>query len=518
MAFFLAQHDFRNHKAHPAGAPPTGAAARSPEAHGSRNQGGIALLLCIFSLLLLTAIAMGLMYLGDTETRIDDNFRSSIQSYYAARGGLEEARDRMRPTAPSPIALPTQLPSSTGGVVYLLNPAGGTDSVQPWNGANSYFDTEICQENFTGLGVSSPGRGIKCGSAPGGSTWYSTATSTSPLANSAAAMTYKWVRVTLKNNSSVPGYSVDSGGANGTQVCWSGSHEVLLTAASCQQMGQIYVPVYMLTALANSSNGSRRMVQMEAVQMRLPQLPSALTLDGTGATYGSPTSNGFHVSGTDARSCGGAALPSLPGVGAVDNSSATAITSSIPSNRYDHYTGSGSSSPDVENLNSTTAGLDSIWSTVGGINNVTSLISSFANQTITGPTSSVNLGTDANPQITVVNGDLSLGGGTSGAGILLVTGNLNLNGLVSFNGIVLVIGQGTVSVSGGGGGQFNGAFFVARTVDSSGNPLPASSAPANPVVNWSGGGGNGIYYDSCWVTKLQSNFYYLPISVRELSY
>jgi hypothetical protein len=53
-------------------------------------------------------------------------------------------------------------------------------------------------------------------------------------------------------------------------------------------------------------------------------------------------------------------------------------------------------------------------------------------------------------------------------------------------------------------------------VDANGNPLPANSAPGAPVVNWSGGGGNGIYYDSCWVNKLQNNFYYIPIAVHEL--
>jgi hypothetical protein len=484
---------------------------------------GIALLLCVFSLLLLTGIAMGLMYMADTETRVDDNFRSSVQSYYGARAGLEEARDRMRTAAASPIPLPTQMPSLGGGVVYLVNTAGGADVVQPWNTANTYFDDELCQENYTGLGLASPGRGIACGSAPAGANWYNSVASTAPLANSTGAISYKWVRITLKGNGSLPPYYVNGSGAAATlatQVCWAPSNELLLAGgfASCPAMGQVDENVYMLTSLAVTPTGARRMLQMEATRLRLPAFPSALTMDGSGATYDSPTSNGFQISGVDKRSCGGSALPSLPGVGASDNSSVTAITGAIPGNRAVNYTGSGGTAPDVENLNSPPNTLAPQWQTVGGINSVDSLIDVAATQTYNGSVSGISLGTDAAPQITVVNGDLTLGGGASGSGILMVTGTLNLNGLVTFHGIVLVIGQGIVNVSGGGGGEFDGAFFVARTVDSSGNPLPDNSAPAAPLVNWAGGGGNGIYYDSCWVAKMANNFYYIPLNVRELPY
>jgi hypothetical protein len=488
-----------------------------------RHDHGIALLLCVFSLLLLTGIAMGLMYMADTETRVDDNFRSSVQSYYGARAGVEEARDRMRTSAPSPITLPTQMPSTTGGVVYLVNTAGGADVVQPWNSANAYFDDEICQENYPGLALTSPGRGNPCSSVPSGSGWYSTFASTAPMSNSTGAMSYKWVRITLKGNGSLPPYYVNGSAAPatlGTQVCWVPSNEILLAGgfANCPAMGQVDENVYMLTSLAVTPSGARRMLQMEVTRLRLPAFPSALTLDGSGPTYGAPTSNPFHVSGTDKRSCGGNPLPSLPGVGAWDNGSATAITSAIPNNRTGNYTGSGGTSPDVENLNSPPNSLAPQWQTVGGINSVDSLIDFAATQTYTGPVSGISLGTDTAPQVTVVNGDLTVGSGVSGAGILMVTGNFNINGLMTFHGIVLVIGQGVVNVSGGGGGEFDGAFFVARTVDSSGNPLPDSSPPGPPIVNWSGGGGNGIYYDSCWVTKMVNNFYYIPLNVRELPY
>ena len=49
--------------------------------------GGVALLACLLALMLLTAIALGLMYLGDAESRTNDNFRSSQQAYFASMAG-----------------------------------------------------------------------------------------------------------------------------------------------------------------------------------------------------------------------------------------------------------------------------------------------------------------------------------------------------------------------------------------------------------------------------------------------
>jgi Tfp pilus assembly protein PilX len=64
-----------------------------------RNQRGVALILAMFALIVVTSIALGMMYLADTETSVDSNFRDEQLSYYAAHAGLEEARDRMRTTA-----------------------------------------------------------------------------------------------------------------------------------------------------------------------------------------------------------------------------------------------------------------------------------------------------------------------------------------------------------------------------------------------------------------------------------
>jgi hypothetical protein len=124
------------------------------------------------------------------------------------------------------------------------------------------------------------------------------------------------------------------------------------------------------------------------------------------------------------------------------------------------------------------------------------------------------MGSASSPQITVVNGDLSLTGSTTGYGILVVTGTLSFSGNSGWRGIVLVIGQGNMQESGGGNGEYDGAILIAKTLDASGRPL---ATLGSPILNWNGGGGNGVYYDSCWVSNANPPQNYKVLSFREIS-
>ena len=59
-----------------------------------RNERGTALLIAIFALMILAAVGMGMIYMANTETSVNSNYRQSQQAYFAARAGLEQARDR----------------------------------------------------------------------------------------------------------------------------------------------------------------------------------------------------------------------------------------------------------------------------------------------------------------------------------------------------------------------------------------------------------------------------------------
>jgi hypothetical protein len=69
-------------------------------------------------------------------------------------------------------------------------------------------------------------------------------------------------------------------------------------------------------------------------------------------------------------------------------------------------------------------------------------------------------------------------------------------------------------VSGGGNNQYNGALFLAKTRDSSGRLL---SSLGGTHLDWSGGGGNGVYYSSGCIGASQNSLSYRVLSFREIA-
>ncbi|MGZ4821334.1 MAG: hypothetical protein ACXVZM_06985, partial [Terriglobales bacterium] len=69
---------------------------RSSPLRSHRRQRGVALLLALFALLILSAIGLGMMYSANIETAVNRNYGGSMRAYYAALGGMEEVRDRIR--------------------------------------------------------------------------------------------------------------------------------------------------------------------------------------------------------------------------------------------------------------------------------------------------------------------------------------------------------------------------------------------------------------------------------------
>jgi hypothetical protein len=146
------------------------------------------------------------------------------------------------------------------------------------------MDDELCHD-FAGVQALQPPSDVRCTTPPtaavlvAGETAAAPFTSTYPWAGTKAALTYKWVRVTLKQSGSNQNYPVNAA-SPATQVCWNGSNEILVNAPDliCQDnidptsltvppAIKSATPVYMITALAVSSTGTtRKMVQAEVAQ------------------------------------------------------------------------------------------------------------------------------------------------------------------------------------------------------------------------------------------------------------
>src|SRR5579859_4122077 len=114
---------------------------------------GMALILSLLALLLISAVGLGMIYMSNTETSINSNYRDTQTAFFAMRAGLEEGRDRLRSSATVPIPLPTTFPPAVGSIVYITNPvAGETVTPQTYGTSSPYFDDEFCHEYFIGIG------------------------------------------------------------------------------------------------------------------------------------------------------------------------------------------------------------------------------------------------------------------------------------------------------------------------------------------------------------------------------
>jgi hypothetical protein len=241
-----------------------------------------------------------------------------------------------------------------------------------------------------------------------------------------------------------------------------------------------------------------------------------MTFDGAGATFPSvPSSNNFQINGNDQSGSNappGSCPPASPAAGTINNTDKSNITTSVNGGRPDHYTGAGAA-PDVENVS---ASLASGVTTAAGVQSMVDQIKLVANYA-GNAAGFTNMGTSTSPVIAVVTGNLSMSGNVTGYGLLVVTGTLSFSGNCGWRGVVMVLG-GSMSENGGGNNEYDGALFLANAYDSTQTPPTSRSSLAAPTLDWNGGGGSGIYYDSCWIQRASGGtLSYRILSFREIS-
>jgi hypothetical protein len=265
-----------------------------------RDEQGMALLVALFALLLLSGIGLCMVLASTTETHIDANYGGGLRSYYSARSGLEEVRDRISysKSAASPTGLanflPTAIAGNTGGVLYVLNPEGG-ETVDPTDLTSSYFDDQLCHDYNSGVTV----RDSRCTAVPATTNWMATQYAAPSTAANPIPLGYKWVRINMKTNRIAAPYFVDQQGDPSTldtRVCWDGETEQLSpggASPACDANGML--PVYMLTSLA-MAQGTRNLVRAEVVGPSI-RPPGVITLDVGSSTSATPITTAFNVPG-----------------------------------------------------------------------------------------------------------------------------------------------------------------------------------------------------------------------------
>jgi hypothetical protein len=511
----------------------------------ARTEAGIALLISIFILLLISVVAIALIVSSGTETSLAGNYRSSTGVYYAALSGIEEARGRLSAQDPNSFkttwtafypAPGTTLPIGTIG--YILNPGPG----DPADPRTVYPDAEYDSEFGAGaLGTADVKTTL--------SVWNRT-----PLTTNLTfpAPLYKWVRINAVSEISLKladTYPFLDGTSDPTPLYYDGAH--LNDTNSGRQ-------VFEITALAilpnPSGQNSQKLLQYLVAPgpLTLPTFLNsaplaALSLSGSpggnSPIFHAPDTNKVYtVKGNNWDCSGNPAGTPVAAIGLFGDYSGNSYSSDLngivggiptsvgPTPFVDpqlNYTGSGAAPPtpnppDVEYLTSyptsmmSPAQVDAIAQNI--IQNADAVfVPAGSSSTQTAYLTSLAM-SPTNIMTVIVNGNLDISNWShDGYGLLLVTGTFTYDPDTDWYGIVLVIGQGVVNNSQNGQyKQINGTMLVAKTRDTSRNLLTGRIGGAS-VSFLDGMQGNGIRYSSCWVQKAQPVGTYKVLSFHEIA-
>lgn len=504
------------------------------------NQRGVAMMIALLALMLISAIGLAFMLLADTENSINNNYRDSQKAYFASRAGLENVRLLLSSAGSlngTALNMDGSMPSSgsNAGVIYVKNPNATetTATVDPTTGkgntitTNPYLDDELCQEQYGGLGLNHDG-GVACSSAPisGNSPQLMTTNgyfqapnmgaADIPNTGGAGALGFKWVRITNKQNyMGLMNQWVDTTNTNkGAQVCYNGTKEIVISAGKCSDTS--LMPVWLLTSLAitpglGNNPGSRRLTQMEvALSPPLVIQPPNATVSAQApiTLQGKLTVNGYDnctCTSTGGNRTGKTCDKTRDGVDSANNISANGQAANGVT--------AGTSTPIHANVQPWPYDIDSIinqytpaaqsaagppWNlSCTGIPNLVAVPAVYSDCGITTgtsfgtyPTGLPDNPTGSVPQIVSIPGSVSLHGNVSGSGVLIIDGDLDVNGGLAFYGLIIVRGQ--IRFTGGGSQNVNlyGAMIAGQDVN-------AQDIAQSDTL----GGSFSFQYDSCAIKQ-----------------
>ncbi|MBI4464352.1 MAG: hypothetical protein HY647_06570 [Acidobacteria bacterium] len=419
---------------------------------------GSALILNLLLTVVIGGLGAALLIQATTETRTNANFRGSVGAFYAAKSGLEEARARIPTLSTNPLTLP----AAVGNVLYLIPSV----NVAPASPNDPYYDSQFVQE-FPGVNRGTP----------------PTTASIQPSGNQ---LPYRWVRVTMKTeDSSQHDINRDDILNTTTPVYWDGSSQNLTASGK---------PVYKITALAVTADGSRSMLQLEGSQPPPYSTDSALASQDDVRLLGN-----FSVSGLDY--CGQTSpvygVKSTQDVDVSGNAGTiTGLTGPSPntSGTYEN----ASASYDIVTLINTLKPYATLIQQVDTTVTYSSSTNTYNGSGVTlgvPPPQPPPAGSTGTPAITYAAGNVKLTSSNSkGNGILIVDGDLEVNGGFYYYGLIVV--RGIVAFTGGG----------SQSVNIYGSIVSGSSITNTTSI----GGGVNVQYSSC---AIQNPYNAVPLKV-----
>jgi hypothetical protein len=215
---------------------------------GDRSEKGIALVVSLFALSVLTLIGLTMTFVSTTEILINRNNRINLLNLYGGESGTEEARERIRPL------LETGLLSLSDSnlVVYII----GNPSINPTSGnadTNPYYDPD-----------------------------YSPLFSNRLVSSNLGQQQFAWVKI-LQKTESRAGYNLDNSTSNNGIPVFYGYNKLQPNAKPSQYVNSgtqpvTYVgsPVYLVTTLAKDNAGYKQVVRADMAATPVPPLSASL--------------------------------------------------------------------------------------------------------------------------------------------------------------------------------------------------------------------------------------------------
>lgn len=477
------------------------------------KESGIAMIIALLALMLLAMLGMGFMFMANTENSVNGNYKDSEKAYYASRAGLENVRALLFKNTPlynQAIGLTMPAIGAGTGMIYVYN-SNGSSVVDPTSGptsqntniaSNPTLDDELCHEQFAGLLLTVAQAGTPCagstqvinGTANVWPTYFqlpnpALTTTDIPSTGTSAALPFKWVRITNKQNlMGLSGQLVTAGQPNNAQVCWDGNNEVATNPGNCGGLTPSANPVWVLTSLALTTGGSRRMTQMEVAYTPPLIVPGTISTQAPVTLQGSYSLQSYDncsCSCTTDSKTGVTSCTTRAGFTQCNNQAHVIYTAGTvnvngSSGQVISNWGNNATSASLQNQSwpynvnnlidqfkagAANAGLSAPWNyNCTGTPNFTSTPEVYA---ACGTQSSQQFGTfppnllssngadnsGAVQKVVYVPGSVKLTSDSNGAGVLIVDGDLEINGGLNFYGLLLV--RGKVSFTGGGSQAVN---------------------------------------------------------------
>ena len=435
-----------------------------------KAQDGSALVVAIFVLALLTSMGAALLFIADSDVKMNKAGLRAKAAFYQAEAGLEAARQALR-VQNLASAFPTRFNdelavAAGGGGIIQLDPA----TVAPVYNAAGHVT------GFTGYGDDVPL--VSYTSFNGG--WYAAFLTNDPI----------------------------DGRAN--------------LADTNDRL--------MITAIGATSDRAVEVIQAIVDRNAFPPLPATITMLGPSpSNFAGGSSGAKNYEGDD---CDGAppytGVPglSMPVVGGIGAASEAFLANEVATKGGTYNSDGLTGSATADNSTSTADPNWSVlihpdWTNCSALQSMAASIKDLADYVCTTASPCSHWGSSTISTITFVEGDLSFGPSDSGMGVLWVTGSLTLRGGTDWEGPIIVVGEGDVQRNGGGSGHTYGGIVVANItgpdgIYGNGDDCTGGTGGFSPAnFDTSGGGNHDTIYCSDAINQAMNGFPFKVVEFRQ---